>query len=371
MKIRFNRILSFICAVMMICAVCAWAYAEEASATPTDLSPAEETVPAEQEPAEEPEIEPAAEPEVKPTEVPKEETAEEPITSVEVVITKTLAIGGSWEGKVSKTKPAILKLDVKQRCTVHVLVEGKDVWASVEKADHRTDNPPRIQTDPDTDRTIISLEAEEGSYLITLGPVETNLLGIVSVTFMDSKTFTEWEAAQAENEPEPEIEQEPEQEQEPVQEPESDPEDNSEETPEEEPGPTDENVIPDDKDVIKDNIEDIPSDEDAVPDEEDIIPSDVDDIPSETEEAPQPQRHIDVELIWDSENPVLGDTAHLKATLNGYDSLIYTLQWQYSPDAEHWTDAPGETKDSIDIVTSEENNYFYWRILVYIEEAEE
>lgn len=364
MKIRFNRILSFICAVMMICAVCAWAYAEEASATPTDLSPAEETVPdtqeTEQEPAEEPEAEPAEE--------PKEEPAEEPITSVELVITKALAVGGSWEGKVSKTKPAILKLDVKQRCTVHMLIEGKDIWATVEKSDRLTENPPRTQTDPETERTIISWEAEEGSYLITLGPVEPNLLGIVSVTFMDSKTYTEWEAAQAENEPEPEIEQEPEQEQEPMQEPESDPENNSEETSEEEPGPTDENVIPDDKDVIKDNIEDIPSDEDAVPDEENI---DVDAIPSETEEAPQPQRHIDVELTWDSENPVLGDTAHLKATLKGYDSLTYTLQWQYSPDSEHWTDATGETKDCIDIITSEENNYFYWRILVYIEEAEE
>ena len=351
MKIRFNRILSFICAVMMICAVCAWAYAEEASATPTDLSPAEETVPAEQEPAEEPEIEPAAEPEIKPTEVPKEETAEEPITSVEVVITKTLAIGGSWEGKVSKTKPAILKLDVKQRCTVHILVEGKDVWASVEKADHRTENPPRIQTDPDTERTIISLEAEEGSYLITLGPVEPNLLGMVAVIFMDNKAYTAWEAVQEANE---QTEDEPEEEHEEI----------PEETPEEAPVPDDENTIPKDEDVIPDEEENTPNDENAIPDNEDAIPD-------ETEEAPRPLRHIDVEVTWDVPEPMIGDTAHFKADLSDYEGLTYTIQWQYSPDNETWHDLPGETDQTMDVVVNEENNLVYWRILVFLEEEQE
>ena len=48
MKTRFNRILSILCAAVMFCAVCVWAYAEETPATPTDLAPAEEIVPAEQ-----------------------------------------------------------------------------------------------------------------------------------------------------------------------------------------------------------------------------------------------------------------------------------------------------------------------------------
>ncbi len=348
MKIRFNRMLSFICAVMMICAACAWAYAEEVPATPTDLSPAGETVPAlpdpEPAPAEEPEIVPAAEPEVKPTEVPKEETAEEPIISVEVVITKTLAIGGSWEGKVSKTKPAILKLDVKQRCTVHIFVEGKDVWASVEKADHRTENPPRIQTDPDTERTIISLEAEEGSYLITLGPVEPNLLGMVAVTFMDNKAYTAWEAVQEANE---QTEDEPEEEHEEI----------PEETPEEAPVPDDENTIPKDEDVIPDEEENTPNDENAIPDE--------------TEEAPRSLRHIDVEVTWDVPEPMIGDTAHFSAKLEGYDGLTYTMQWQYGPDNETWYDLPGETDTTMDVVVNEENNLYYWRIIVYIEDDQE
>ena len=50
MKIRFNRILSFICAVAMICAIFTCAYAEEVPASRTDLSPSEKIIPAEQEP---------------------------------------------------------------------------------------------------------------------------------------------------------------------------------------------------------------------------------------------------------------------------------------------------------------------------------
>ena len=372
MKNRFNRIISFICAVMMICAVCAWTYAEEASATPTDLSPAQEIIPevpeSEQEPAQEPGQEPSAEPaeEVKdepieePAEEPEteliEEPAEEPVASVEVVITKSLSVGGSWDGKVGKTKPAILKLDIKQPCSVHMLVEGKDVWATVEKTDRRTDNPPRTETDPETDRTIISWEAEVGSYLITLGPVEPNLLGIVSVTFMDNKTYTAWEADQEEKEPEPETEPEPEPE------PEQEPEKNPEETPEEEPIPVDENTNPVDEDAIPDNEENIPTE-----------PSD--DIPSEAEESaseedPQPQRHINVEVTWDVPDPMIGDTAHFKADLSDYEGLTYTIQWQYGPDNETWYDLPGETAETMDVVVNEENNLVYWRILVFLEEEQ-
>ena len=353
MKIRFNRIISFICAVAMICAVFTCACAEDVPASRTDLSPAEEIIPAEQEPepapAEEPEGEPAAEPaeEAKdevpeepkdepaeepkedpaeePVAEPKEEPAEEPVTGVEVVITKTLGIGGSWDGKVGKTKPAVLKLDIKQPCTVHMLVEGRDIWASVEKADHRSDNPPRTQTDPETERTIISWEAEEGSYLITLGPVEPNLLGVAAVTFMDNKAFAAWEEAQ-----------------EAIEQTENEPEEKPEETPGEEPAPDDENAIP--------------NEDEGSPEEP---------------ETPQPERHINVEVTWDVPEPMIGDTAHFKANLEGYDGLTYTMQWQYGPDNETWYDLPGETDTTMDIVVNEENNLYYWRIIVYIEDDQE
>ena len=70
-------------------------------------------------------------------------------------------------------------------------------------------------------------------------------------------------------------------------------------------------------------------------------------------------------------DPVIGDTAHLKAVLEGYDGLDYTMQWQYGPDKITWYDIPGETDDAMDVVVTEENNEVYWRILVYVEEEEE
>ncbi len=69
--------------------------------------------------------------------------------------------------------------------------------------------------------------------------------------------------------------------------------------------------------------------------------------------------------------PVIGDTAHFKAILEGYDGLQYTMQWQYSPDDITWTDIPNETKATMDVVVTPENNIVYWRILVYVEDSQE
>ena len=79
MKIRFNRMLSIICAVMlMTSAVSVWAAAEDEPATPTDLKPAEtETVPEEKEEEKaEPEQEPEQEPEKEPEKEPEESAAD-------------------------------------------------------------------------------------------------------------------------------------------------------------------------------------------------------------------------------------------------------------------------------------------------------
>ena len=354
MKNRFNRIISFLCALMMICAFCAWTYAEEDPATPTDLIQDEEAEQPEPAliPADEPQQGPAAEPAEEPQAEPEEEP-EEAISSVEVVVTKTLAIGGSWEGRAGKTKPAVLKLDISQPATVYMLVEGKDVWASVEKADQRTDNPPQTRTDPETDRMIISWEAETGSYLITLGPVEPNLLALAKVTFMDTQTYTAWEASDV--------------------------------------IPSEEGVIPSEEDVIPSEVEGSPSDvipsdapvisseaekspPDVIPSEEDVIPSEVEGSPSDvipSEAEGSPSRHITVDVTWDVPNPVIGDTAHFQAILEGYDNLTYTMQWQYGPDNETWYDIPGETEPTMDVVVNEENNLYYWRIIVYIEDDQE
>jgi hypothetical protein len=84
----------------------------------------------------------------------------------------------------------------------------------------------------------------------------------------------------------------------------------------------------------------------------------------------KPERHINVDVTWDVPNPVIGDTAHLKANLIGYDGLNYAIQWQYSSDKKIWIDIPGENESQMDVVVTKENNMFHWRILVYIEEGQ-
>lgn len=398
MKIRFNRLFALICAVIMICTAFAWAD----EATPTDLSPEaepvlesaerasaaeQEEVPAEEpeeepaeEPTEEPEEEPAEEPEEDPAEEPSEEPAEEPVddsaeepaeepteesaeepaaepeaepveepaeepavepaeesteeplASMEVIITKALRLGESWDGKVGKTKPALLKLDLKQPGTVYMLVEGKDIWATVEKSDRQTENSPRTQTDPETNRTIIRWEAEAGSYLITLGPVEPNLLGVVTVTFMDSKTYEAWEAAQAETEPEPENEPE----KEPVEEPKEEPVEELEKENRPESETADEPV---------EELENEPVEEEY------ILPE---------------NRNAEITITWDDDHPAYGSVAHFDAKLIGYENLDYTLQWQWSRDDEIWTDVAEATDTKMDVVYTQENGSYYWRLIVYI-----
>ena len=83
------------------------------------------------------------------------------------------------------------------------------------------------------------------------------------------------------------------------------------------------------------------------------------------------ERDITVDITWDVPNPVVGDTAHFKATLDGYDGLDYSIQWQYSPDCETWYDLINETNETMDVVVTEENNKVYWRILVYVEDERE
>ena len=95
---------------------------------------------------------------------------------------------------MKKTKPAILKLDVAQAQQVNLLVQGRHVWIAVEKADRLTENPARTLTE--NSQAIISWHAEAGSYLITLGPVEPNLMAKANVSILDDAAYGEWLAQQ-------------------------------------------------------------------------------------------------------------------------------------------------------------------------------
>ena len=397
MKNLFNRTLSILCAVMLFISVfSAWAAAEE-PATATDLNPAEEeqvmpedpVIPEEsgEDPEEEPAQDTEAEPAQEPAEEPEEEAGEESIGSVEVVITKTLTPGQDWKGTVSGSKPAVLKLDLKNPGSVYILVEGKGLWATAEKSDRLTENPSRTQTDPETGRTVLSLQAEAGSYLITLGPVNTDSQAEAKVTVMGKKAYEAWEEEQAATEPEAEEE---EAESEPAEEENvTEPEAMEEETePEEENEPeekTDPEEVPAERDPAEEATEPEATDEMTEPetaeseDNEETKPEDalddeetVAEEENEPESEEKPERHISVEVSWDVPYPVIGDTAHLKANLEGYDGLDYTMQWQYSPDqGKTWNDILGENDYMMNVVVTRENNIYHWRILVYVENDQE
>ena len=413
MKNLFNRTLSILCAVMLFISVfSAWAAAEE-PATATDLNPAEEEQVMPEDPVipeesgEDPEAEPAQDPEAEPAqeaaEEPEEEAGEESIGSVEVVITKTLTPGQDWKGTVSGSKPAVLKLDLKNPGSVYILVEGKGLWATAEKSDRLTENPSRTQTDPETGRTVLSLQAEAGSYLITLGPVNTDTQAEAKVTVMGKKAYEAWEEEQAATEPEAE-EEETESDQ-AEEETEAEPEATDEETepepvteptedetvtdPEAEPEATEEENEPEKKtDPEEEPAESEPAEEETEPEDEpenepgeeqpeEPETAEEENVPEEketegNEPVSQGERNITVNVVWDVDNPRIGDTAHLVATLEGYDELTYSMQWQYSPDQKTtWFDILDETNPTMDVVVNKENNTYYWRILVYIEEESE
>lgn len=79
-----------------------------------------------------------------------------------------------------------------------------------------------------------------------------------------------------------------------------------------------------------------------------------------------PNRYIDVYVTFNDQEAVVGSTATLVAVLNGYDNLIYDLQWQQSDDGSTWHDLEGGNQSRVDVVTSTENMNDYWRMQVTI-----
>ena len=408
MKNRFIRKFLVICAAMLfVCAVSVWAAAEETTpATPTDLTPVEtaDSVPGATEPeTTEPDttVPDTTEPKdpVNETIEPEEPAEdEEAADAVELVLTKAVRVGDSWSGVMKKTKPAILKLDVAQAQQVNLLVQGRHVWIAVEKADRLTENPHRTLTE--NSKAIISWHAEAGPYLITLGPVEPNLMAKANVSILDDAAFEAWKAEQGietENVIETVLEELPEDnseaelietdiiaeetaeetEEETVEEETaeeatgSETEETADEAVTEENEGTEETVEPEATEETEEEPEELPEEtaDEEDSEESEALQEEADEIYEET--IPAGDRSIEIEVTCDSPEPVIGDTAHFIAHLKGYEDLKYTCQWQYSPDCKVWTDLLNETDLSMDVETNEENNFYYWRIVIYIEDAQE
>ena len=315
MKIRFNRILTYLCAVMMtVCIVFTYAGAESDPATPTDLEP--------------------------------QETGEA-VESLEVMITKVLKVGETWSGTMKRTKPAILKLDIAAPQTIYILAEGKDVWFTAEKSDRTTDKPTRTLTDKETNEGVITLSAEEGSYLITAGPVEPNLMAKATISVMNEKDYEAWEKAKEEADAESQEETQAEE----------------AETQNEEPV-TEETEASDETEAAEN--------EETADETETEETADTEEENAEPQEEPV-ERDVKITISWDEEKPAFGSIAHFDAAMTGYENLEYELQWQWSADKETWNDVEGATTERMDVTYSPENGDYHWRLMVYVvmpEEAE-
>ena len=405
MNKKFIRLITVICAsLLMICAVCITAWADQVPATRTDLSPnEEETIVAE---------------------------------SQEMIITKSLKMGASWEGKTNKNKPVILKLDLEKNQNVNLLIEGNHVQVKVQKSDRLEETVCKAATKPDTRQATLSWPGKTGSYLITVSPAENSLMIKAKLSFMDDEAFTAWKETQtAEEQPEeeqngkeqtvepteetPAGEPEGEQAQEPTEDPEGTPKDNPTEDQPEQPAGSEEPITDAPKaeepeaeeptaeeteeaeknnepteDELKEPTEEgtepgtEPNEEGAEPgtEPEDGTEPETENKPESgdpeqeiepktEEEAEQPElppdRSARITLTWDTDHPRLGDIGHFRSILIGYDDLTYTLQWQTSWDEKEWTDFEGATGPELDVELTRELDGIYFRLMVYVETEQE
>lgn len=287
MKNRFTKVLALLLTVLLA-ANLSVVYAEDIPATPTDLSGSTE-----------------------------EKQADTP-DSAEVIVTKIVKPGDAWEGKVRDSKPAVLKLDVAQPGTIHLVAEGeKTFWVTVEKTDRPEKEPKKSFSDPDTGKLAVSWKAEKGSYLLTIGPKASDSSTDVKVLLFDEEGFAAWTEAQQSAEEQPA-----------------------------EPGQSE-------------GQPDQPEEAEAEPAEEES-------------EAVQPaKRSVHIDITWDTDDPQIGDTAHFSSVLTGYEGLTYSLQWQTSWDQETWTDFDGATDPQMDLALTEELNGVFFRLVVYLEDGQE
>lgn len=94
------------------------------------------------------------------------------------------------------------------------------------------------------------------------------------------------------------------------------------------------------------------------------------------EDVLNPARRIEIYALWGEGDLYFGMEAALMAVLQGYDGLIYTLQWETCPfdrlmaageeDATIWMSVPGAVYDTYELVVTKENYLDFWRVKVTI-----
>ena len=66
-----------------------------------------------------------------------------------------------------------------------------------------------------------------------------------------------------------------------------------------------------------------------------------------------------------------GDVMHFVVTATGDEGIDYELVWQWSEDNENWNTVEGENGKQLDLLVTEENYLYYWRIKARLAEPQE
>ena len=101
--------------------------------------------------------------------------------------------------------------------------------------------------------------------------------------------------------------------------------------------------------------------EDGELDEDFILPEEGE-LPEEDAEPEIPEIDFSTLQVVIGEPQYDEDVMTLRATLIGFDSIDYALQWQFSTDDATWTDVSGATGDTLVVQLDESNAGCYWRM---------
>ena len=72
---------------------------------------------------------------------------------------------------------------------------------------------------------------------------------------------------------------------------------------------------------------------------------------------------------WEGEELHFGDTAHFYVTAEGDQGIDYYIVWQWSTDNENWNTVENENGKELDLIVTEENYLWYWRIKAKLSES--
>jgi len=86
---------------------------------------------------------------------------------------------------------------------------------------------------------------------------------------------------------------------------------------------------------------------------------------------PEAKYKVSFHAEWDGDELHFGDTARLVADLEGLEDVKYSLQWQWSVDDQNWNNAENGHEPVLELVITEENYLYYWRLIVTPENIEQ